>query len=174
MHMASVLLLIAQEGYQDKELAGTRSGLEAAGFTITLCSKEAGACSGKLGGNEEATVAMRDVEVGDYDRIAVIGGPGAQSFKDDPEAVKLVQSFFNADKIVGAICIAPTLLAAAGLLDGKHATVWDSEGEQQTYLEEHGAEYTGDPVVIDGSIITANGPAAAEEFGSQLAKMSSK
>ena len=51
---------------------------------------------------------------------------------------------------------------------GKKATVWDSEGAQATILEQEGAEYTGEPVTIDGKIVTANGPAAAEEFGQAL------
>ena len=75
--MKKSLLIIAQQGFQDVELDGTRKGLVDAGFSIVLASTEAGECTGKFGGKETATVALRDVNVADYDRIAFIGGPGA-------------------------------------------------------------------------------------------------
>jgi protease I len=62
-------------------------------------------------------------------------------------------------------------LAKARVLEGRKATVWDSGGEQAALLEKYGAEYTGDTVTVDGLIVTANGPAAAEEFGRTLAAL---
>ncbi|MEK7136703.1 MAG: DJ-1/PfpI family protein, partial [Patescibacteria group bacterium] len=81
--------------------------------------------------------------------------------------------------MLGAICIAPTILARAGVLRGKKATVWDpSTGSGQValptpsqVLRECGAQYTGEAVTVDGKIVTANGPAAAEEFGRRLASI---
>jgi len=58
-------------------------------------------------------------------------------------------------EVLGAICIAPVTLAKAGVLEGKRATVWKSEGET---LKEHGADYTGASMEADGKIITADGP----------------
>lgn len=165
------LLVIAQHGYQDKELAGTRDGLLAAGFDVVLAAKEVGECTGKLGGTEQATVAMRDITVADYDRIAFIGGPGAGELASDPEALKLANDAYRADMPLGAICIAPTILAKAHALDGKRATVWDSEGKQISLLEEYGATYSGEEVTVDGNIVTGNGPNAAEEFGKTLAAL---
>jgi len=69
--------------------------------------------------------------------------------------------------VVGAICIAPGILARAGILKGRKATVFPSEIEA---LKRNGAFYTALPVVIDGRIVTASGPEAAEEFGKALVK----
>ena len=166
-----VLIIIAPEGYQDVEYQGTRDGLEGAGYEITVGSTEAGECRGKLGGSEQATVALRDVNIEDYDKIAFIGGPGAHALAQDPEALRIAGETARAGKPLGAICIAPTILAKAHVLEGKRATVWDSGGEQQALLEKYGAEYTGEEVTIDGQIVTGNGPAAAEEFGKTLARL---
>lgn len=165
------LLVIAQDGYQDTELEGTRSGLLNAKFEVVLAAKEAGECTGKFGGKEQATVAMRDVNIREYDRIAFIGGPGATALASDAEALKLANNVYRADIPFGAICIAPTILAKAHVLDGKRATVWDSGGEQIALLESYGAEYTGELVTVDGKIVTGNGPEAAEEFGKTLAAL---
>ena len=54
-----------------------------------------------------------------------------------------------------------------GLLKGKSATV--GEGKRAV-LEAKGADYVDEPVVIAGKIITANGPAVAEEFGQAIVK----
>lgn len=165
------LLVIAQKGYQDVELKGTRDGLLAAGFSVVLCSKETGECIGKYDGRETSEIAMRDVKVGDYDRVAFIGGPGAFALADDADALALARAVETAKKPLGAICIAPTILAAAGVLRGKKATVATPSGEQVPFLESKGAVYTGEPVTVDGLVVTANGPAAAVEFGKTFASL---
>lgn len=170
--MKTALLVIAQNGYQDVELAGTQNALLAAGFEVTLASSEAGPCIGKFGGSEEALFAVREVDALSYDVLAFIGGPGAGVFKDDPAMLDLIKRRAATGKLLGAICIAPTALAVAGVLDGKRSAVWDDgQGTQIKLLEQHGATYTGDRVTVDGTIVTANGPEAAEEFGQALAKM---
>lgn len=169
--MKKSLLIIAQQGYQDVELEGTRKGLLDAGFEVVLASTTPGLCTGKYGGTEQATVAMKDVNVANYDRVAFIGGPGAGVLKDNPDALRIARETVAADIPLGAICIAPTILAAAGVLHGKKATVWDSGGEQATFLRKHGADYTGASVTMDGLIVTANGPGAAEEFGKVFATL---
>jgi protease I len=169
--MKPALIVIAQEGFQDVELAGTRKGLTDAGFEIVLASTETGECIGKFGGKENASIALRDVIVSDYDRIAFIGGPGAHALAKNIEALNVARAVAKANMPLGAICIAPTILAAAGILRGKKATVWDKDGEQERFLTEHGATYTGEPVTVDGLVVTGNGPEAAEEFGKVLAAL---
>jgi protease I len=172
--MPSALLIIARQGFQDIELAGTRKGLLDAGFEVILASTEAGECTGKFGGKEMAKIALKDVNVAEYDRIGYIGGPGAHTLKEDGEARRIAQDTVKAGKPLGAICIAPTILAAAGVLQGKKATVWNEDGEQKGFLESHGAAYTGEPVTVDGLIVTGNGPEAAEEFGRVFAGLQKK
>ena len=166
------LLVIAREGFQDHELAGTRSGLTEAGFQIILTSTRIGPCTGKSSSTEQATIALRDIDVSNYDRIAFIGGPGAAALAENDDAKAIAIATVEAGKVLGAICIAPTILAKAGVLRGKRATVWDEGGQQASVLESAGAVYTGEKVTVDGKIVTANGPSAAEEFGRVFATLS--
>jgi len=143
-----------------------------ADFAIIIGSKTKGSCTGKFGGNVEATVALKDVKVTDYDRIAFIGGPGAVAYASDPIALKIANATVRASIPLGAICIAPTILAKAHVLEGKKATTWDDgNGTQVALLEQMGAIYTGDTVTVDGLIVTGNGPEAAEEFGRAFASL---
>ena len=63
-----------------------------------------------------------------------------------------------------------TLNESGAALEGKKATVWTAPGAMQgkDTLEQNGATFVSEEVVVDGNIITANGPEAAEEFGSRL------
>lgn len=169
--MPKALLVVAQQGYQDHEFEGTYQGLTQGGFDVEIASKEAGECTGKFGGTLQATIAMRDVVAESYDRIAFIGGPGAGPLASDADALKLANDAARTGHPLGAICIAPTILAKARVLDGKRATVWDNEGEQIAILEQYGATYTGENVTVDGLIVTGNGPEAALEFGKTLATL---
>ncbi len=170
----SSLLIIAKTGFQDKELQGTRTGLLHAGFAVEIASTEQGACTGKFGSIEQASITLRDVNVADYDRIAFIGGPGAAALAENKEALRIARETVAAKKPLGAICIAPMILAAAGVLKDKKATVWvDAEKSQRTLLQNAGALYTGDTVTVDGLIVTANGPDAAAEFGRVFATLKS-
>ena len=132
--MKSVLILIAPSGYQDVEFDGTRKGLIDAGFQIVLGSIEAGQCTGKFGGTEQATIAFRDVKVSDYDSIAFIGGPGASELWQNEDAKRIARDAVAARMKLGAICIAPKILAAAGVLKGRKATVWNEDAEQESFL----------------------------------------
>lgn len=171
--MPKALIVIAKQGFQDLELKGTRDGLVAGGFDIVLASTDSGPCTGKFGSTEMAQLALLDVDVKDYARIAFIGGPGAAPLADDPEAQRIARETVDAGIILGAICIAPTILAKADVLHGKRATVWNEDGEQGDVLAEHGATYTAEDVTVDGSIVTANGPKAAEKFGKTLTSLQS-
>ncbi len=71
-------------------------------------------------------------------------------------------------KVVAGICSACVTLAKAGILKGKRATVYP--GDAQTFTPFVG-EYTASDVEQDGLLITANGPGAAEKFGTAVLEL---
>lgn len=166
--MTKVLFIIAQEGFQDHEYAAPKEILERAGIIVITAAKKAGTCSGKFGAGAKAALSLSEVKVQDYAAIVFIGGPGAVKYQQDPEAHHIVQEAVKQNKILAAICIAPTILAYAGLLNRRKATVWNADGEQQKVLTKNGAVFTNEAVTVDGKIITANGPPAAGEFGKKI------
>lgn len=157
----SVLMVIAQEQFRDEELSVPKEAFETAGARVTVAAPAKAPAKGMLGATVMPDLELAAVSVEEYDAVVFVGGVGAQSLFDDPTAHALAKGAAEGGKVVAAICLAPSILARAGLLDGRRATVWMSE--KQT-LSAHGAEYTGEAVTVDGSIVTANGPEAAGRF----------
>ena len=107
------------------------------------------------------------MDVDDYDVIIFIGGIGACEYYRDKKVLSLAVKTFNKGKKTCAICVAPLILANAGLLKNKNATIYKDLVQM---LKEHSAKYTGKQVEVDGNIITANGPNAARLFGQIIAR----
>jgi protease I len=162
------LVIVAEEGYQDLEYSKLKEILEKSGVEVITVSKKIGICKGKLGGSIKATSSIDDIDVSDYDAIIFIGGPGSVRYQHDVQAHLTAQEAVNRDKVLAAICIAPTILAYADVLEGKKATVWNEDGHQRELLENQGAIYVAEDLVVDGKLVTANGPESAEKFGNKI------
>lgn len=163
-----VLMVIAPENFRDEELFHTREELERTGASVTIASTKKKRVKGMLGASVVPDLELDRVEVGDYDAVVFVGGIGASAYFDNDSALSIARDATEKGKKVCAICIAPVILANAGVLKGRKATVWD--GEYRRMLEGGGATYTSRSVVVDGNFITAIGPQAAREFGRTLAK----
>lgn len=163
--MAKILSVIAPVDFQDKEYGDSKKALEKAGHEV-ITTSTAGTAHGKFGAEVDVDVLLSDASSDDYDAIMFIGGPGSFEYFDDPTALNLAQDFYNAGKLTTAICVAPSILANAGLLEGKTVTCWD--GEAGT-LKGAGANYTGKSVEVDGLIVTGDGPMSATAFGETIA-----
>jgi protease I len=164
----TILLIIAPEGFRDEELLEPRKILEGYGANVKIASKGVSAAKGKLGAKIEVDYDIDEAIVQDYNAVAFIGGPGASVYFDDETAHSIAREALEEGEILAAICIAPVILANAGVLKGKKATVFSSGADD---LKRNGAEYTGKDLETDGNIITANGPAAAKKFGEKIAEM---
>jgi 4-methyl-5(b-hydroxyethyl)-thiazole monophosphate biosynthesis len=93
------------------------------------------------------------------------GGKGTENLMADPRVIRAVQSFHAAGKTVAAVCAAPTVLAAAGILEGRKATCYP------TCAQELGEAYDEAPVIADGNIITSQGPGTAMLFALVLIRL---
>jgi SagB-type dehydrogenase family enzyme len=159
-------LIIASQNFQDDELFGTKRVLDAAQVQTFIASTRAGVIRGALGGVTEANVPLSRLRVNDYDAIIFIGGLGAAEYVGSPAALNIAREAVRSGKVLGAIGVAPTILANADVLAGIRATSFLSE---QQRLLQASAIYTGAPVERERLIITATGPEAAVEFGRAIA-----
>jgi len=159
-----LLLAIAPERFRDEELEIPRHTFEEAGIGVDLASTVAGTCTGMLGCTAEATMTFDDVDPDNYDGIVVVGGAGSQDHLWGSERlVALVRAFFEQGKVVAAICLAPVVLARAGILAGRQTTVYQSPAAVAE-MKKAGANLLSIPVVADMQVVTANGPHAAAQF----------
>ena len=168
--MVKALLVIAPK-FRDEELFHTKEELEYAGVETIIASKSIGVITGMLGGTAQAEKILSGVNTNDYDVIVFIGGSGSSIYYNDLDARTLVKRAVDDGKVLAAICIAPGILANAGVMKGKKATIWDGDGAHSVLLTEKGAVYTGESITVDGKIITANGPSAAHDFGKRIVEV---
>lgn len=166
--MKTVALVIAEKVFRDEEYQVPKEILQAAGVQVLTVSTTLKEAHGKLGMKVKPDKLLTDLSATDLDALIFVGGGGAEQYFNDKTAHELVNDVAGQGKIVGAICIAPVILANAHLLQGRTATVFP---DGATILKEQGAKYTGASVEVDNNIITGNGPAASEEFAKALVSL---
>ncbi len=157
----SIAMIIAFQGFRDEELFIPKKIFEKAGFKVELFSDNTGIAKGMLGKKVRVNYFLKDLNVDDFQAIIFVGGIGAQKYWLNQEALSIARKAFGEGKVIGAICIAPVILANAEVLEGKRATCWFSVRNMLTYK---GAQYVNTGVVVDGRVITAQGPNYAREF----------
>jgi protease I len=170
--MKKVIFIVAPEVFRDEEYYKPKKILEDGGVEVVTASLKTGEIVGRFGYKALSDILVSDVKEKDYDAIVYVGGGGVKVYFDNPDALRLANEFYKSAKITSAICIAPVILAKAGILKGKKATVFYPDGVED--LKTAGANYTGKPVEIDANIITANHADAAELFGETLLKALNK
>lgn len=163
-----ILMIIAPDGFRDEEFLEPKAVFENSGAEVTVASKGVKTAKGKLGATADVDIDIAEADANNYDAIVFIGGPGASVYFDDSAALKLAKDSYTLGKVTAAICIAPSILANAGVLEGHKATCFESESGN---VNAKSAGYTGDPVTVDGKIVTGNGPAAAKRFGQEIVKL---
>jgi len=162
------VFIIAEKNFRDEEYQVPKEVLEKKGIEVVTASTTTNECIGKLGMKATPDMLVKDIDPSQFDALIFVGGGGSEQYFEDPKAHELANSAYEQGKIVGAICIAPVILANAGLLKGRKATVFPDGAD---ILKAKGANYTGGTVEVDGRIITGNGPAAAQQFGEKLAEL---
>lgn len=162
-------MIISFQDFRDEECFIPRSIFLNEGIEVNIVSTKKGQALGSYGGIIDVDMTIDELNVSDYDAIVFVGGSGAVGYADNEKAHEIAKQA----KVLGAICIAPTILARSGVLKGKRATVWSTSMDKGPIkiLEQEGAKYESKPVVIDDNIVTANGPNAARKFGEEIVRL---
>jgi protease I len=163
-----VLMIIAPRGFRDEEFQEPKIILEKEGFKVVVASTVAGTAEGMFGLNVTPDTTVDKVNPTEFDAVAVVGGSGSPTYLwNNVQVQKIVQALHQKGGLVSAICLSPVVLAKAGLLKGKKATVFRT-ADSITELKKGGALISDAPVVVDEKIITGKGPEAAREFGRKI------
>lgn len=115
----------------------------------------------------EADASLDEAAQQSFDMIALPGGqPGATHLGADARVQHLLREYAAGGRYVAAICAAPGVLAAAGLLQGKRATSFPG-----AIVGREGITYLESAVVRDGKIVTSRGPGTAMDFALELLEL---
>ncbi|XP_015512837.1 protein dj-1beta-like [Neodiprion virginianus] len=162
--MPKTAILLLAEGAEEMEAVITIDVLRRAGIAVTVASLDGSnvvTCSRgvKICPDEQLTDEHKDKA---YDVVIMPGGlAGSQALAKSDKVGAILQKQASENRLVAAICAAPTALKAHGLAKGKKITAYPSMKDQlqddYTYIDEK--------VVIDGNFITSQGPSTAYLFG---------
>lgn len=161
--MKKIAVLIS-DGTEEIEVITPIDLLRRAGVICDVFS----VCEKQIKGSHQITIVadklIDDLDGNDYDGIVIPGGmPGAKIIAQNQKAMKEIGEMAKKGKLVSAICASPAVvLSANGIINGKKATCYPfidfTEQLKST------CDYIQEDVVVDGNIITANGPRSAMKF----------
>ena len=164
--MPKTALVILAEGFEELEAIAPIDVLRRAGIRVTLAGVDSRIVPSSREIGIHADALLKDIQ--DLpDAVILPGGlPGATNLSKSEEVSKLIKKMNAAGKLVAAICAAPAVvLAPLGILDGKKATCYPGCESDFAPTTVHSQER----VVVDGNIITSQGPGTALEFALVIA-----
>ena len=165
MQRTTRVLVPLAEGFEEIEFTAVVDVLRRAGFDVTVAGLRAGPVRGAHGLAVVPDRAWDEVDTESFDLLVLPGGqPGTRNLAADERVLDAVRRFDSSGRRVAAICAAPTVLHAAGILAGRSATAWP--GVRATLT---GVNVVADrPVVRDGRVTTSQGPGTAIAFALDL------
>jgi protease I len=110
-------------------------------------------------------VSLDDAKTWEYDAVIFVGGPGARQLFDHEKTTKLAKDCEY--KVLGALGLAPGILASGGVVKGKRVTAHTSVA---ALLREKDGRFTNQPLEVDEKLVTAAGGRYAEHFGNAILK----
>ncbi len=159
----TVLVFVARRMYREEQLEGLRSQFDKHGVRLKVASRDTTIAVGMNRTVIRPDIRLRDADPADFDMLVLNGGSGAALYWDDSIVHAKVREFAQAGKPLAAIETAPVMLAKAGVLKGRRATVYPHRAAV-TWLKQNGALYSFNPVVTDDGIITASDTEQTKRF----------
>ncbi|MBA4387822.1 MAG: DJ-1 family protein [Verrucomicrobia bacterium] len=164
--MARVIVPLA-DGVEEMEAVIIIDVLRRAKWDVTVAAVSGLGVKGSRGVNLVADASWAQIDADSYDVLVIPGGAeGTRILAADRRILETVRKFVSGKKLVGAICAAPLVLQAAGVLDGRKATC--HPGVRQSLTS---AMIQPGRVVEDGMIVTSQGPGTTIEFALALIRI---
>lgn len=164
MDKRSVALIVTEE-FRDEAFAVPATALQEAGYRTVVVTPTDEPVTGMRGRHVRPDVTRSEFTVAAHDAVLFIGGGGPQGHWDDASLHRMAADAVVAGKVVGAMCIAPVILARAGVLEGRKATAFPGVRRE---LEKHGATFVDAAVERDGPIVTGGGPKTENAFANEV------
>jgi len=158
--MAKVLVPLAN-GFEELEAVAVIDVLRRGGVEVVTASLgDNTAVKGAHGVYTNADAFLSDAAKDDWDAIVLPGGgEGTENLKSSADLASLLHRHAADERLLCAICAAPTVLVDAGVVPpGVHVTCYPT---CQMMLDR---QWTPAPVVAEANVITGQGPGTALLF----------
>lgn len=156
------------QGFEDQEATEPIDFLGSQGADVVIVGEEKGEVHGLYKAVLEVRKTFRDVDAVQFDAILIPGGRSPAYLRQFPDAVGFVKSFAEKGKLIAAICHGGQLLAAADMVKGLTLTGYPGIKEE---MEEAGANFVDEPVVVDRSIVSSRLPKDIPVFNAKIKEL---
>ncbi len=161
--MKRVLIPLA-EGFEEIEALATADVLRRADLEVVLAGIPGTIVKGRSGIKIVADTKIEDVNHKDFDCIVLPGGnPGYVNLERSKKVFDIINDFNDQEKLIAAICAAPSILGKMGILDNRRATIYPG-------MEKDIPRPRSGKVVVDDHVITSEGPGTALDFALEIIK----
>jgi len=165
----SKAIVLLENGFEDTELTYPYYRLQESDLEVDLVSEEADQVyKSKNGQKIRSHKAAEEIDASDYDLLVIPGGRGPDRMRIKESIVNLTQDAVDNGLVISSICHGAQLLIETDLLEGKKATCYYSV---RTDLENAGAEFLDQEVVVDGNLVTSRHPGDLPAFMEETLKL---
>ena len=163
--MRKPLLTFVEDIYEDLELWYPLIRVQEAGYSMRIAAPELKTYAGKHGYPAKSDLLLSDARSDDFSGLLIPGGFMPDKLRRDVKVLSLTREFFSQGKLVAFICHGGWIPISAGILRGKRAT--GSRGIKDD-LENAGAVWVDEPVVVDGNLISSRTPRDLAPFAKAM------
>jgi len=165
------IAVLSESGFEETELTSPVERLKEEGATVHIISAKSGTIQAMKGDHEwtiDVTVdrTISEAKAEDYHGLLIPGGVlNPDSLRKNDEAIAFVKEFFSAGKPVAAICHGPQVLITAEVVNGRKMT---STKTIKIDLQNAGAEWFDEEVVVDQGLVTSRSPKDLPAFNDKI------
>jgi len=146
-------LIITGKFVQDVEYIYPYYRLQEAGFEVDTAIRNKETVFGVIGVKVVPTIDIPQIKVDDYEVLVLPGGARALEYiRQEQDILNIIREFYAKGKVIAAICHGSQLLISAKIIKGKKISGYYSIKDD---IENAGAVYLDQPVVVDGNIVTS-------------------
>jgi 4-methyl-5(b-hydroxyethyl)-thiazole monophosphate biosynthesis len=157
-------LLLLADGFSEADAFTVVDILSRAGIPVTTASLSSSVVAGSSKAKAVADKKITDTHPDAFDIVILPGGPGHKNLLNSSAVIELVRNFNKKGKYIAAMCESPAILAAAGIMDDKIATI--NHGMENKLPRPRDAR-----VIVAKNVITARNSAAAVDFALKLSEI---
>lgn len=166
--MANTAVLFIK-GFEEIEGSTIVDILRRANITTHIVGVESKEITGAHNVTISADLHIDDLKLDELDALILPGGaPGFINLRENKIVLSLIKEAVEKNKVVAAICASPSVLATAGVLKNKKATIYPGMEDE---IKNKGGVLVDDLVVVDDNIITSKGPATTMLFALKLVEI---
>lgn len=150
------------DGFEEIEAFAVIDILRRAGIVVDTVGIIGSVITSARGVRVMVDKRLVEINPDQYEGIILPGGdPGYANLEKSSKLIEVIKALNYQEKLIAAICASPVILAKIGLLDNKKATICPG-------MEKEIPHPRGEKVVVDGNIITSQGPGTAIEFSLRI------